>query len=169
MMLVWPYWSCVCNQQTPAQSDSDSSDDEDIYSDVYEILSSNNSKVMLLPDHQPIAASEASSSPSRVERRQHTAAASARSRMSIICMDNDSVVHRPSVVSSRRRPTVKKYAIDDFNFVKVLGKGSFGKVHPSVLTYLCTCSAIIQENFDVTNSLPMLPESVVVGRMFASV
>ena len=89
---------------------------------------------MLMPNTQQLpTTSEAHAEPSaipstsKVERRQHTAATSARSRMSIICMDDDASVVRPAS-SSRRRPTVKKYSLDDFNFVKVLGKGSFGKV-----------------------------------------
>jgi len=95
------------------------------------------SKVMLMPDNQRQTSTphiQASSTPSTVERRPHADAASSRSRMSIIVMDNDSSrsMQRPPVAAARRRPTVKKYTIDDFKFIKVLGKGSFGKVHHSV-------------------------------------
>jgi len=126
--------TCSCNQQPAALSHTDSdsdSDDDDIYSDVYEILSSTNSKVMLMPDNQLTASDthiKASSSPGPVERKPHTTMASSRSRMSIVRVANNASTPQPSVVSSRRRPTVKKFCIDDFNFVKVLGKGSFGKV-----------------------------------------
>ena len=124
-----PYIS-VCNWQNAAESDSD---DDDIYSDVYEVLSNNHNKVLLMPDnHQQTSDNhhaQASSTVSQVERRpKETMATSSRSRMSIIFGDQCNI-QRPCVTSSRRRQTVKKYSIDDFNFVKVLGKGSFGKVH----------------------------------------
>jgi len=81
--------------------------------------------------HPSDAQAKPSTSPGTVERRPHAAATtSSRSRMSIFVMDNDSV-RQPSVTSSRRQETVKKYTIDDFNFLKVLGKGSFGKVRLS--------------------------------------
>ena len=104
------------------------------------MLSSNSNKVMLMPDNQQQHISDthvqASSAPSMVEHRpKPTVATSSRSRMSIIFGDQCNI-QRPSVMSSRRRPTVKKYGIDDFKFVKVLGKGSFGKV-------LCTCLSLL--------------------------
>ena len=126
----------MCNEQTAAQSDSDSSDDEDIYSDVYEILSSTTSKVLLMPDDQlPVVDRRVepslTSTTGKVEPRSTAATAtSSRSRMSIIRVDHDASIQRPPIAPARQRPTVKKYAIGDFNFVKVLGKGSFGKVCP---------------------------------------
>jgi len=129
LVIVGNVHTAVCNWQRADESDSDS--DDDIYSDVYEVLSSNYNKVMLMPDNQLQTSHthvQASSTPSTVERRpKPTVATSSRSRMSIIFGDQCNI-QRPSVTSSRRGPTVKKYSIDNFNFLKVLGKGSFGKV-----------------------------------------
>jgi len=44
--------------QVAVESDSES-DDEDIYSDVYEILSSMNNKVMLMPDNHQLTPASA--------------------------------------------------------------------------------------------------------------
>jgi len=127
-----------------AESDSDSEDD--LYSDVYEVLSSIHNKVMLMPDHESqssvhqTADTPAHISSNVVERRpKPTTATSSRSRMSIIFGEQCSI-QRPSVTVSRRRPTVKKYGIDDFNFVKVLGKGSFGKVRVRNLVVDICCT-----------------------------
>ena len=76
----------------------------------------------------PEAGTSCSTTPNKVERRPHAAAAtSSRSRMSIIVMDTGTA-HQPSVASTRPLRIAKKYTLDDFNFVKVLGKGSYGKV-----------------------------------------
>ena len=89
-------------------------DDDDEYSDVYEILGSQNKKVVL---DEPQARTPA---PGRRD---------ARHRMSIL---ESSDVMPPKATpigsSSRRSQRLKKYTIDDFQLLKVLGKGSFGKV-----------------------------------------
>jgi len=129
----------VCHWQKTEESDSDS--DDDIYSDVYEVLSKNYNKVMLMPNDQHQTSDthvQVSSTPNVVERRPKTnMATSSKSRMSIIFGDQCNI-QRPSAASSPRGPrraTVKKYSINDFNFVKVLGKGSFGKVDLSLSLY----------------------------------
>lgn len=114
--------SLICAQVR--SGDSESEDDE--YSDVYEVLGSKKTKIIM-------EETQSAATPSPAPRRERPTGGRGNSRqngrMSVI-MSPDMVPElAPHVPASTRRPQpLKKYSIDDFQLLKVLGKGSFGKV-----------------------------------------
>lgn len=68
----------------------------------------------------------------------------------------------------KTKPKFRKYGYDDFQLVKVLGKGSFGKVNfsisiPNINTVVCLCA----QNVNVTIHQVMLAELKGTGSYFA--
>jgi hypothetical protein len=129
--LLFVYIDCrrVSSADVFAQVTSlnDYESEEDEYSDVYEVLSNKTSKIVLEGKESPSIAA-----PSPTQRRDRTGArgdSRQNARMSVIIQPGAGAQSAPHIHSTTRRPQpLKKYALDDFQLLKVLGKGSFGKV-----------------------------------------
>jgi hypothetical protein len=133
------------NQQTAkAAGAADSDDSDEDYSDVYEVLSQKTSKIVLEDTKT------APERPPRTPAGTTTGRAPPSSRMSIIVTgdvsENLYETGRTMTTSQYQRQqqaTIKKYALEDFRLLKVLGKGS-------MLLFCCTACLLPCVRHDVS-------------------
>lgn len=133
--------------KTPARKthSQESSEDEDIYSDVYEILASKTAHLSMDessltsgftdPDDIYVAPPSNDNVPLRPKVSKHDPAKrQSRAIINLTLTDElydttpDKSVHDLSSKTTSSKKSTKRFGLDNFTLLKVLGKGSFGKV-----------------------------------------